>query len=97
MFARGTASPLANDTSCGAGFAPLTDLERTVLEVETSLNSDEVKRDHPAIGRDVKVMGVRRGERIDLTIGCAIIDRGRRHVARRRVPHRHRNLRGGGR
>src|SRR5581483_7888460 len=29
---------LANDTSCGAGFAPLTELERVVLEVEGSLN-----------------------------------------------------------
>lgn len=76
LFARGDAhSPLANDTSCGAGFAPLTDLERTVLEVEQALNSDETKREHPAIGRDVKVMGVRRDARISLTIGCAIIDR----------------------
>ncbi|HLG56179.1 MAG TPA: methionine adenosyltransferase, partial [Vicinamibacterales bacterium] len=31
------AIPLANDTSCGAGFAPLTDLERVVLEVERAL------------------------------------------------------------
>jgi len=76
LFARGAVrSPLANDTSCGAGFAPLTDLERTVLEVERALNSDETKRVRPAIGRDVKVMGVRRGSRISLTIGCAIIDR----------------------
>ena len=76
LFTRGAApSPLANDTSCGVGFAPLTDLERTVLEVEKSLNSDEVKRAHPAIGRDVKVMGVRRNARISLTIGCAVIDR----------------------
>jgi S-adenosylmethionine synthetase len=76
LFARGAdRSPLANDTSCGAGFAPLTDLERTVLEVERALNSDETKRVHPAIGRDVKVMGVRRGSRISLTIGCAIIGR----------------------
>jgi len=76
LFARGAVrSPLANDTSCGAGFAPLTDLERTVLEVERTLNSNETKRAHPAIGRDVKVMGVRRGSRISLTIGCAIIDR----------------------
>jgi S-adenosylmethionine synthetase len=46
-----------------------------VLEVEQSLNSPEAKRAHPAIGRDVKVMGVRRGGRIALTIGCAIVDR----------------------
>ena len=76
LFARGAVgTPLANDTSCGVGFAPLTDLERTVLEVERSLNSDEAKRAYPAIGRDVKVMGVRREAHISLTIGCAIVDR----------------------
>ncbi len=66
---------LANDTSCGAGFAPLTDLERVVLEVERVLNAAETKRSHPAIGQDIKVMGVRRESRIELTIGCAMIDR----------------------
>ena len=34
LFVRGRAVPLANDTSCGAGFAPLTDLERMTLSVE---------------------------------------------------------------
>lgn len=76
LFARGqTAVPLANDTSCGAGFAPFTDLERVVLAVERTLNSPEVKQTHPAIGTDIKVMGVRRRDRIGLTIGCAFVDR----------------------
>jgi S-adenosylmethionine synthetase len=76
LFARGQAAvPLSNDTSCGAGFAPFTDLERAVLEVERALNSLETKRSQPAIGTDIKVMGVRRGSRIELTIGCAFIDR----------------------
>jgi S-adenosylmethionine synthetase len=75
LFARGTATPLANDTSCGAGFAPLSDLERVVLEVERTLNLDETKRRHPEIGHDVKVMGVRRGSRIRLTVGCAFVGR----------------------
>jgi S-adenosylmethionine synthetase len=79
LFGRGSAgAPLANDTSCGAGFAPRTDLERVVLEVERALNSDEIRRKHPAFGRDIKVMGVRREDRIALTIGCAMIGR---HVA----------------
>ena len=68
-------TPLSNDTSCGAGFAPLTPLENVVLAVERALNSTETKRAYPAIGHDIKVMGVRRGSRISLTIGCAMIDR----------------------
>lgn len=34
MFERGRGAPLAKDTSCGTGFAPMTDLERVVLAVE---------------------------------------------------------------
>lgn len=75
VFARGGAAPLANDTSLGAGFAPLTVLERVVLEVERHLNSPETKHTHPEIGTDIKVMGVRRGSRIHLTIGCAFVGR----------------------
>jgi S-adenosylmethionine synthetase len=75
MFGRGTERPLANDTSCGAGFAPLTELEGIVLGVERSLNSGDIKRAHPEIGEDIKVMGVRRDRFIRLTIGCAFIDR----------------------
>jgi S-adenosylmethionine synthetase len=75
LFARGTGRPLANDTSCGAGFAPLTDLERAVLAVERALNSRETKRTHPEIGEDIKVMGIRRDGRIELTISCAFVGR----------------------
>jgi S-adenosylmethionine synthetase len=66
---------LANDTSIGVGFAPLSDLERAVLAVERRLNAAEVKRAHPEIGEDVKVMGLRDGQRIRLTIACALIGR----------------------
>lgn len=65
----------ANDTSCGSGFSPLTDLENVVLEVERALRSAGTSSAHPAFGEDIKVMGVRRGSHIDLTIGCALIDR----------------------
>ena len=66
---------LANDTSCGVGYAPLDDLEQVVLEVEKHLNSEAVKATHRAIGEDVKVMGVRNRDTIRLTIACAFIDR----------------------
>lgn len=75
LFSKGKSVALSNDTSCGAGFAPLTRLEQVVLEVERALNDAEAGRAHPAIGQDIKVMGVRRGSRVHLTIGCAMIGR----------------------
>ena len=66
---------LANDTSCGVGYAPLSELERIVLGVEQQLNTRRAKLDHPAIGEDLKLMGVRRGDRIQLTLACAFVDR----------------------
>lgn len=65
----------ANDTSCGAGFAPLSILERTVYEVERRLNARDLKAAHPEAGEDIKVMGVRRGAAIQLTVACAMIGR----------------------
>jgi len=44
--------PLANDTSIGVGFAPLTDTERLVLETERLLNSREFKAKLPEVGED---------------------------------------------
>jgi len=66
---------LANDTSIGVGFAPLSRLETLVLETERHLTSRAFCRAHPAAGEDVKVMGVRRDERISLTVSCAMIAR----------------------
>jgi len=38
------------------------------------LNSEEFKKKWPAVGEDIKVMGLRKGEEIDLTIAAAIVD-----------------------
>lgn len=73
-----TGIAMANDTSCGVGYAPLSDLERVVLQVEKHLNASDIKSVHPEIGEDIKVMGVRRDDSIELTIACAFIDR---HIA----------------
>ncbi len=67
--------PLANDTSFGVGYAPLDTLERLVYETERLLNSPEFKGSHPEVGEDIKVMGVRIGEKIRITIACAFVDR----------------------
>ncbi len=70
-----TGIALANDTSCGVGYAPLSEVERIVLQVERTLNSVETKAAHPETGEDIKVMAIRRDKNIELTISCAFIDR----------------------
>ena len=66
---------LANDTSVGVGYAPLSALETVVLRVEQHLNAPPVKVAHPEIGEDIKIMGVRKAGVIHLTISCAFVDR----------------------
>lgn len=70
-----TGIALANDTSCGVGYAPLDTLETVVLAVEQYLNRPEVHRQFPAFGQDIKIMGLRTGDNIELTVACAFIDR----------------------
>jgi len=66
---------LANDTSCGVGYAPLSKLEQTVLAVERRLNEPAFKTKHPETGEDIKVLGVRTSDRTVLTVACAFVDR----------------------
>ncbi len=66
---------LANDTSCGVGYAPLSDLESMTLEVERRLNGAFVRAKHPQLGEDVKVMSVRARDRVGVTLACAMIGR----------------------
>jgi S-adenosylmethionine synthetase len=66
-------SVLANDTSFGVGFAPLSETERLVLESERLLTT-KLKKKIPAIGEDVKVMGFRSGDEIRLTVAAALVD-----------------------
>jgi len=75
LFSRDDRTPLANDTSFGTGYAPLGALERLVLAAERHINGRDRRQDHPAWGEDVKVMGVRHGQSVRLTVACAMIDR----------------------
>lgn len=68
-------NPLANDTSVGVGYAPPSDLERVVAAVAARLNARDVKVASPDVGEDVKVLGIRRGARMDLTVACAFVGR----------------------
>jgi S-adenosylmethionine synthetase len=70
-----TGIALANDTSCGVGYAPLSEMERIVLQVEKTLNSVETKATYPETGEDIKVMAIRRDKNIELTVSCAFVDR----------------------
>jgi S-adenosylmethionine synthetase len=63
---------LANDTSFGVGFAPLSDTERLVLETERFITT-KLKKKVPAVGEDVKVMACRNGQDIRLTIAAALV------------------------
>lgn len=69
-----TQKHLANDTSFGVGFAPFSELETLVLETEQLINGP-LKRDLKEVGQDIKVMGVRHGDAMRLTIAAALVDR----------------------
>lgn len=65
----------ANDTSVLVGYAPFTNTESVVLETEEFLNSKKFKDEFPESGEDIKVLGFRNGNIIDLTIAMAFVDR----------------------
>jgi S-adenosylmethionine synthetase len=73
VFGEDGAVPMANDTSFGVGHAPLTETERIVYETERRLNT-EYASDNPVVGPDVKVMGKREGDHIDVTVAAAMVD-----------------------
>lgn len=82
LFSRRTQGeiPLANDTSIGVGHAPLSPLERLVLAIERRINATDRSCINPAWGEDVKVMGIRQGNAVQLTVACAMIGRYLRHI-----------------
>lgn len=73
IYARARA--VANDTSFGVGFAPLTGLEQQVLDTAAVLRSDTLRMQFPAAGDDYKIMGLRVHDELRLTVALALIDR----------------------
>jgi len=65
--------PQANDTSFGVGYAPFSKLENIVYQTENFLYA--LRDKYPFIGEDIKVMGVRIGSKIKITIALAFIDK----------------------
>jgi S-adenosylmethionine synthetase len=81
VYRRRTEARLANDTSLGAGYAPLSPLERAVLAAARVLRTMSTDPATPEVGEDVKVMGIRRGDRARLTVSCAFVGRYLRSLA----------------
>lgn len=73
IFQRTGRIRLANDTSAAVGYYPLSSTERAVLDLEQYLNSERFKERFPETGEDVKVMGLRRKDRLDLTVAMPLI------------------------
>ncbi|RZN44368.1 MAG: methionine adenosyltransferase [Methanophagales archaeon ANME-1-THS] len=65
----------ANDTSAAVGYAPMTRTERIMLKTERYVNSGDFKKKFPESGEDVKVMGLRKKNKLHLTIAMALVDR----------------------
>ncbi len=65
-------APMANDTSFGVGHAPFSEVEQIVYNTERQMVLN-FKKDLPAIGTDIKVMGMRKNDKITLTVACAMI------------------------
>ncbi|MHA1299615.1 MAG: methionine adenosyltransferase [Candidatus Helarchaeota archaeon] len=73
LFGHKDKIPLANDTSFGVGFAPFSETENLVFKVEKFLNAAKTHQRIPAIGEDIKVMGLRNGDKINLTCAIAMV------------------------
>ncbi len=63
----------ANDTSALIGYYPLSPTENVVLTLEKYLNSEYFKEKYPETGEDIKVMGLRTGTKLDLTVAMPFI------------------------
>jgi S-adenosylmethionine synthetase len=66
--------PRANDTSFGVGHAPFSETETIVMESSNYIDN-VLRPEFPAIGQDIKIMGLRDDNDITLTVACAIVDR----------------------
>ncbi|HHF56158.1 MAG TPA: methionine adenosyltransferase [Thermoplasmatales archaeon] len=65
---------LANDTSVGVGYAPLSETEKLTLQMERYININ-LRNSYPEVGEDVKVMSSRIEDKIGITVAIAMVDR----------------------
>jgi S-adenosylmethionine synthetase len=75
LFGRRTReTPVANDTSFGVGYAPMSALEKCILALELRLNHLPRSQEQLAWGEDIKIMGIRAGGDTEIVIACAMVD-----------------------
>lgn len=75
IFTRPGQIRVSNDTSAAVGYYPLSATEQLVLDLEHYLNSASFKGDFPDTGEDVKIMGLRRDDSLDLTVAMPLMAR----------------------
>lgn len=75
IFERGGKVMPSNDTSASVGYAPLTETEQQVMELEQYLDSEEYKDKHPYSGEDIKIMSTRVDNKKKITIAMAFVDK----------------------
>lgn len=73
IFSRPGKVRSANDTSAAVGYYPLSPTEEAVLSLEKFLNSKNFKKRYPETGEDIKVMGLRSGNVLDLTVAMPLM------------------------
>ncbi|RNC73302.1 MAG: methionine adenosyltransferase [Desulfuromonadales bacterium] len=75
IFSRPGEVLAANDTSAAVGYWPLSPTEHAVIDLEHHLNSPGFKEQFPETGEDIKVMGLRTGNDLELTVAMPLIAR----------------------
>jgi len=73
IFRRPGAVRGANDTSAAVGYYPLSPTEEAVLALERELNGERFKALFPETGEDVKVMGLRCRDELELTVAMPLL------------------------
>jgi S-adenosylmethionine synthetase len=73
IFARPGKLPGANDTSAAVGYWPLSPTEALVLELDAYLSSAAFKEKHQDCGEDIKIMALRQGHHLEMTIAMPLL------------------------
>lgn len=56
-----------NDTSTTVSYYPMSKLEQAILNIEQLFNSSQYKKINPWVGSDIKVMGIRKNDTVEIT------------------------------
>jgi len=66
------AHPSASDTAVVTAWYPETPAERVTLALERHLNQEGAGPRYPELGQDIKVMTIRQGQHLDITVNVAV-------------------------